>query len=148
MLITNENNNVRCASAGVFIIASLAGTYDATDNVGTPQAPAKMHRLATFSVLGKEGEFIDPTRDLPPPANQSAIGDCSAHWFTVKGNLVALGNYEQGTRFVDVSDPRNPQQVGYFRVPSTGTGRAALREVVSSDVAGAYWHHRCVYVSD
>jgi hypothetical protein len=103
MLITNENNVRNCATAGVFIIASLAGTRDETDNVGTPANPAKMPRLATYSTLGKPGEFIDPTR---------AIGDCSAHWFTVKGNVVALGNYEQGTRFVDISDPRNPQQVG------------------------------------
>jgi hypothetical protein len=147
MLITNENNAVRCSQAGVFIVSSLAGTYDATDNVGTPQAPARMTRLSTFSVLGKEGEFIDPTRDLPPPANRSAIGDCSAHWFTVKGNIVALGNYEQGTRFVDVSDPTNPKQVGWFRVP-VRQASATQPEIVSSDTAAPYWHDRFVYVAD
>jgi hypothetical protein len=138
MLITNENNQTNCATAGLFIIASLAGTRDATDNVGTPQAPVKMPRLATYSTLGKPGEFISPGR---------AIGDCSAHWFTVKGNIVALGNYEQGTRFVDISDPRSPQQVGYFRVPvRAASGNTPA--IVSSDTAAAYWHGRYVYVAD
>jgi hypothetical protein len=140
MLITNENNNTNCANAGVFIISSLAGTYDATDDVGTPQAPARMNRLATFTVGGKEGEFVDPS-------GTRAIGDCSAHWFTVKGNIVALGNYEQGTRFVDVSDPRNPKQVGWFRVP-VRTANGSQPAIISSDTAAPYWHDRFVYVAD
>jgi hypothetical protein len=145
MLITNENNKTDCAVAGKFLIASLKGTRDATDNVGTPQAPVTMERLASYSTQGKPGEFIDPV--TPPPGQPRGIGDCSAHWFTVKGNIVALGNYEQGTRFVDVSDPRNPQQVGYFRVPAQGT-RGTPGEVVSSNTAGAYWHGGYVYISD
>ena len=144
MLITNEDNRTDCAIAGKFLITSLKGTRDATDNVGTPQAPVTMERLASYTTLGKPGEFIDPTA---VPGQPRAIGDCSAHWFTVNGNIVALGNYEQGTRFVDVSDPRNPQQVGYFRVPAQGT-RGTAGEVVSSNVAGAYWHGKYVYVSD
>jgi hypothetical protein len=138
MLVTNENNLQDCATAGKFIVASLKGTRDATDPIGTPAA--KMARLASYSTLGKPGEFIDPS-------GTRAIGDCSAHWFTVKGNIVALGNYEQGTRFVDISDPRNPQQVGYFRVPAQGT-RGTPGEVVSSNTAAAYWHGSYVYVSD
>jgi hypothetical protein len=140
MLITNENNNITCANAGVFILASLAGTYDATDNLGTPALPAKMHRLATFSVGGKEGEFVDS-------ASPRKIGDCSAHWFTVKGNIVALGNYEQGTRFIDVSDPKNPKQVGWYRVPVRAAS-GSTPAIISSDTAGAYWHGKYVYVAD
>ena len=60
---------------------------------------------------------------------------------------MALGNYEQGTRFVDISNPRNPQQVGYFRVPASGTINTP-GEVISSDTAAAYWHGKYVYVSD
>jgi hypothetical protein len=144
MLITNENNDTNCATAGVFIISSLSGTYDATDNVGTPQAPARMNRLATFSVGGKDGEFIDPNRETDP---DHAIGDCSAHWFTVKGNIVALGNYEQGTRFVDVSDPASPKQVGWFRVPVRAQS-GSQPAIISSDTAAPYWHDRYVYVAD
>jgi hypothetical protein len=145
MLITNESNDTNCKTAGVFIIASLAGTYDATDNVGS-SPPPQMTPLATFSVTGNDGEFIDPTRDGPPP-NPNAIGDCSAHWFTVKGNIVALGNYEQGTRFVDVSDPHHPKQVGWFRVPVRAAS-ATEPAIISSDTAAPYWHDRYVYVAD
>ena len=98
-----------------------------------------MPRLATYSTFGKPGEFIDPTR---------ATGDCSAHWFTVKGNIVALGNYEQGTRFVDISDPTNPQQVGYFRVPTVAGADTRNPQVKGSNTASAIWHGRYVYVSD
>jgi hypothetical protein len=141
MLITNENNNTDCTQAGVFIVASLAGTYDAD---GPTSANTKMARLATFSVNGQEGQFHDGKGTT---TTSDDIGDCSAHWFTVKGNIVALGNYEQGTRFVDVSDPRNPKQVGWYRVPvraATDTQPA----IISSDTAGAYWHGKYVYVAD
>ena len=103
-----------------------------------------MPRLATYSTDGKPGEFRGTVRHRQP----ATVGDCSAHWFTVKGNIVALGNYEQGTRFVDISDPRNPQQVGYFRVPATRHGRGTPGEVISSNTAGAYWHGKYVYVAD
>src|SRR5262249_5206108 len=141
MLVTNENNNTTCSKAGVFIIASLAGTYDADGAAnGTSGATTKMTRLSTFSVNGQEGMFHGTV-------GTTTVGDCSAHWFTVKGDIVALGNYEQGTRFVDVSDPRNPKQVGWYRVPArdaTDTQPA----IISSDTSAAYWHGKYVYVSD
>jgi hypothetical protein len=31
--------------------------------------------------------------------------NCSAHWFDVSGSLIAQGWYDQGVRFLDVSDP-------------------------------------------
>jgi hypothetical protein len=40
---------------------------------------------------------------------------CSAHYFTVNdGGFVAQAWYQQGTRILDVRDPRNIKQVGYF----------------------------------
>ncbi len=138
MLIGNEINNGSCTSAGKFIFASVKGTRDAIDNVGTPAAPAKMARLATYSPGGKPGEKQDATG--------KQVGDCSAHWFTVKGNIVAMSFYEQGTRFIDVSDPTNPVQVGYFRVPGIGTG--ATPEQIFTDTSATYWHGDYVYVSD
>ncbi|WP_121249286.1 hypothetical protein [Solirubrobacter pauli] len=140
MLITNEDNRTNCNVAGKFIIASLKGARDVENNLpaGATTTPALMPQLASYTTAGKPGEFIDPTR---------AIGDCSAHWFTVKGNIVALGNYEQGTRFVDISDPRNPQQVGYFRVPAKAAAGSAPA-VISSNTASAIWHDQYVYVAD
>ena len=137
MLVTNENNDTNCATAGVFIIASLAGTYDAD---GPTSANTKMHRLATFSVNGNPGQFHGTV-------GTTTVGDCSAHWFTVKGNVVALANYEQGTRFVDVSDPAHPVQVGWYRVPARDA-TATQPAIISSDTSAAYWHGKYVYSSD
>ena len=40
---------------------------------------------------------------------------CSAHYFDYNQNgIVAQGWYQQGTRFLDVRDPANIKQVGYF----------------------------------
>jgi hypothetical protein len=40
--------------------------------------------------------------------------NCSAHWFDVSGSLIAQGWYDQGVRFLDVSDPTAIKQVGYY----------------------------------
>jgi len=138
ILVTNENNDTTCATAGQFVIASLSGTYDATDN---PTGATRMNRLAAYRTAGQPGEFHGTV-------GTTTVGDCSAHWFTVKGNLVALGNYEQGTRILDISDPTNPQQVGWFRVPARTADPSGKPDIISSDTAGAYWHDSLIYVAD
>jgi hypothetical protein len=65
-------------------------------------------------------------QDGKPAAN--AMG-CSAHWFQEhptfdNGGLVALGSYDHGTRFVDVSPKGKITEVGYF-VPNAGETSAA-----------------------
>jgi hypothetical protein len=50
--------------------------------------------------------------------------NCSSHWFEVSKDLVAVGWYEQGTRFLDVHDPRNIRQVGFY-LPANGSTWAA-----------------------
>jgi hypothetical protein len=150
MLITNENNNTNCASAGIFILSSLAGTYDDHGLVVTPPATvAQQRRLGTFTPNGKAGQFHGTVAGVngagQPTTTQ--VGDCSSHWFTVRGNLVAAAFYEQGLRLIDVSDPTAPVQIGYGRVPV----RAATADkpaIVSSDSAGAYWHGKYIYVAD
>jgi hypothetical protein len=52
-----------------------------------------------------------------------ATVNCSAHWFDEQGGLLAQGWYDQGVRFLDVSDPRDIRQVGYYA--TTGTFWAA-----------------------
>ncbi|MEU3454643.1 hypothetical protein ABZ671_13705 [Micromonospora sp. NPDC006766] len=137
MLITNENNNQNCAKAGLFILASIEGTHD-EGITSTPANPVKMGQLATYSPGGKPGHYVDPT---------GKAGDCSAHWFTVNGNIVAAGFYEQGVRFLDISDPRNPQQVGWFRVPDRAAGPDGPA-IIGSNASSAYWHNGYVYVPD
>jgi hypothetical protein len=49
--------------------------------------------------------------------------NCSAHWFDEDRGLIAQGWYDQGVRFLDVSDPTDIVQIGYY--VSTGTYWAA-----------------------
>ncbi len=50
---------------------------------------------------------------------------CSAHYFDVRGGLLAQGWYEQGTRFLDVSDPADIRQVGFW-IPNKNVTWGAL----------------------
>ena len=43
-----------------------------------------------------------------------ATVECSAHWFDENRGLLAQGWYDQGVRFMDITDPRNIRQVGYY----------------------------------
>ena len=52
--------------------------------------------------------------DAAPPA--AAL--CSAHYFDIKRGVVAQGWYEQGLRLLDVSDPGDIRQIGYFVLPT------------------------------
>jgi hypothetical protein len=58
--------------------------------------------------------------------------------------MVAIAFYGQGTRILDVSDPTDIKQAGYFRIPAvTGTGAQP-----ANNASAAYWHNGYVYVAD
>jgi hypothetical protein len=50
--------------------------------------------------------------------------NCSSHWFDYRDGVAAVGWYEQGVRFLDVRDPSNIRQVGYY-LPADGATWAA-----------------------
>jgi hypothetical protein len=52
-------------------------------------------------------------------------GLCSAHYFDQRDGLVANAWYEEGTRFLDVSDPKHIKQIGYW-IPAKGETWSAL----------------------
>ena len=113
-LIYSAEEAYGACPVGPFVISSLKGALD-TDATG------ELETVGTWSPAEQEGMLEG--------------GECSAHWFSMRDGLVAHGWYEQGTRFLDVKDPRNPIQVGYFR-PEGGSTSAA------------YWHGDHVYVAD
>jgi hypothetical protein len=53
-----------------------------------------------------------------------ATVNCSSHWFEIAKDIAAIGWYEQGTRFIDVSNPKNIRQIGYY-LPANGSTWAA-----------------------
>jgi hypothetical protein len=97
LAVTEEDYVPNCEGQGRF------HTFDATGSVAKGEP---LQLLDTFKLA--EGT-------LDPVAGERALGTvfCSAHWFTVRDNIVAIGWYGAGTRFLDISDPRDIRQVGY-----------------------------------
>jgi hypothetical protein len=60
------------------------------------------------------GDLVNLDSWAVEPNRTKGIAFCSAHYFDVRDDLVAQGFYEQGVRFVDVSDPENLRQVGFW----------------------------------
>ena len=98
-----------CAQTGRFLTYDLAGTYHGE---GWTAKTATLKRLGVWT-----------------PQNQAGSSGCdSAHWFTVRGDgLIAIAFYGQGTRLLDVTDPRHITQVGWYN-PS------------GNETWAAYWH--------
>ncbi|MGH2829948.1 MAG: LVIVD repeat-containing protein [Actinomycetota bacterium] len=61
-----------------------------------------------------------------PETLQDTIGiGCSSHWFDFNSNkIVADGWYEQGLRFLDISNQRKIRQIGYWIGPGTAASQA------------------------
>jgi hypothetical protein len=84
-----------------------AGRFHTWDATGSTTTGAPLRRLDTFTLAEST---------LDPVKGDKQVGDafCGAHWFTVRDNVVAIGMYGAGTRFLDVSDPRDIKQVGFW----------------------------------
>jgi hypothetical protein len=50
--------------------------------------------------------------------------NCSSHWFQERKGVAAVGWYEQGTRLLDVRNPKAVKQVGYWLPPNAVTWAA------------------------
>lgn len=119
---TEEAFNPGCAADGVLVISSLKGSYDGQGWRSGKENPFRLRTVGTWSVAGQEGSNPDSA-------------DCSAHYFDVRGSIVVQSFFAQGTRFIDVSDPTNPTQVGYFRPADASSWEPV-------------WHRGLAYVAD
>ncbi len=121
LLATEEVTTTTCASSGRFTSYSLAGSFAGAGFRSSPQHRFRMRLLGTWT-----------------PEQQPGSSGCdSAHYFTDRGDgLLAAAFYTQGTRFLDVRDPRHVRQVAYYR-PN------------DANVWAAYWRPGgYVYVAD
>ncbi len=78
-------------------------------DISNPANPVQISRFGTAHA------FTD--RANGPPDD----GIYSAHNPIVDGNLVFASWYSDGVRAIDISDPANPREVGYFVPPDTPT---------------------------
>lgn len=114
LFVTDEDFGDTCADSGRLLIVSLAGSYHGEGWSSTPEHPFRLKVVADWGPVGNPG--LQPNTD------------CSAHFFDPlpgvgDGTIIVQAFYGQGTRFIDIGDPRHPRQVGYF-IP-TGSEAAA-----------------------
>jgi hypothetical protein len=128
VLVTEENwlpaQNGFCADDGQFQTAWL-------------------HTTAGVQSLDRIGQFRIGQGVVTDAKKPAAVAGCSSHWFSAHGSIVADAWYEQGTRFLDVSDPYNIKQIGYYMPADTIASMALFHEVTAGPLPGLY-----VYVVD
>ena len=109
-----------CAGFGRFAIYDLRGSFQGEGWRNINKTHFRLKQLSTWT----------------PEKQQGSSGCDSAHYFTDRGDSVLAGAYyTQGTRFLDVSNPRHPRQIGYFRPNDANTW-------------AAYWHKGYVFIAD
>jgi hypothetical protein len=109
-----------CAGFGRFAIYDLRGSFHGEGWRNTAKTHFRLRQLSTWTPEKKTG----------------SSGCDSAHYFTDRGDeLLAGAFYTQGTRFLDVSNPRRPRQIAYFRPNDANTW-------------AAYWHNGYVFIAD
>jgi hypothetical protein len=114
---TEENVTSNCETAGVAATFDLKGTYA---GAGWTKAKHRMKTLDTWSPYDEAG----------------SDGCASAHYVDDRGDgVLAWAFYGQGVRFLDVSNPRNIRQIGYYRADDASAW-------------AAYFHKGYVYVAD
>jgi hypothetical protein len=118
-----HHNSMRLKGKGVVYVTEEDYTRPGCQGAGSFQ---------TWKIPFKNGQ-IDKTKKMQfmdqwsteileeSPTGFALAGVCSAHYFDAARGVVAQGWYEQGTRFLDVSNPNKIRQVGYFVPPRTMT---------------------------
>jgi len=118
---TEEALSSDCKASGRFVTYDLEGTLDGE---GFRDTAKTKHRMRVFDTW-------------TPEKAEGADGCASAHYFSSRGDGVfANAFYDQGVRFLDVSDPRDIRQIGWWR-PASGVNTWAT-----------YWRDGLVYVAD
>ena len=81
--------------------------------------PRSMHPLDTWKTE-LNGFLTGGAADSKAPV----VANCSSHWFEYRDGVAVVGWYEQGVRFLDVRNPRDIRQIGYY-LPADGATWAA-----------------------
>jgi hypothetical protein len=117
----SEGDELACDRAGTFQAWAVPDLDGAAYRAGNPKNEPNKGNIAPLDIINAPNENVG--QGLTTPVG----GFCSAHWFDFhQSGIVALGHYQQGLRFIDVRNPRDLKQFGFF----TGGG---------SEVWDAYW---------
>jgi len=103
-VVEEDYNRPTCEGAGSFQTWGITGK----------RTSSGVRKLVLLDLFTTELESLVQGRGWAP-----VTGLCSAHYFDERNGLVAIGWYEEGTRFLDVRDPAGIRQVGYW-APTKG----------------------------
>jgi hypothetical protein len=103
-VVEEDYNRPTCKGAGSFQTWGITGQRTSTG----------ARKLVLLDLFTTELDNLVQGKGWAP-----VTGLCSAHYFDERDGLVAIGWYEEGTRFLDVRDPAGIRQVGYW-VPTKG----------------------------
>jgi LVIVD repeat len=109
-IVEEDYNRPTCKGAGSFQTWGITGKRTSTG----------ARKLVLLDRFETELDNLVQGKGWAP-----VTGLCSAHYFDERNGLVAIGWYEEGTRFLDVRDPAGIRQVGYW-VPTKGETWSAL----------------------
>lgn len=119
--VTIENFTSKCETDGRLAIVDLGDSTGGQSWSSTAEDPYRLNVLAEWTPDGQPGS-------LPNTG-------CSAHYFQIRDNVLVQSFYGNGTHFLDISDPTNPTQIGYYR-PDGSVHWAP------------YWHGDVMFVAD
>ena len=112
VMATEENVTTKCDAAGRFITYDIGSSYQGQGWLNIDQTHFRLTPLGYWT----------------PEAQPGSNGCDSGHWFTDRGDqLVAIAFYSQGTRLLDVSNPHDIRQAGYYNPSGTNTWAAYWR---------------------
>jgi hypothetical protein len=117
---TEENITSNCASSGRFATYDLRGSWNGEGWKDIADTKFRMTPLDTWT----------PRKADDSGFEDGATACASAHYLDDRGDgILAYAFYGQGTRFLDVSDPTDIRQIGYFRPDGASTWAPYWRQV-------------------
>ena len=129
-------HNSKKSSVGSNTLLVTEEDYVDTSNEDPPGSCHGQGKFQTWDVTGHQSgrtmklqnQWKTEVTGAPFVSGNKApvTANCSSHWFTEDKGIAAVGWYEQGTRLLDVRNPKKIKQVGYWLPPNAVTW-------------GAYW---------
>jgi hypothetical protein len=109
----NDGDEVACDKVGTFQTWELKDLDGAAYRARNPKLEADKGTMTPLDLINP---VVEGGGGLSAPVGAF----CSAHWFDYhQSGIVAQGYYQQGLRLIDVRDPKNLKQFGYFTAGAT-----------------------------
>ncbi len=109
----NDGEELACNEAGTFQTWEVKDLDGAAYRARNPKLEPNQGTMVPLDIINP---VVEGGGGLSAPAGAF----CSAHWFDYhQSGIVAQGYYQQGLRLIDVRDPRNLKQFGFFTAGAT-----------------------------